>query len=171
MKQTKKRMQALRQWAGLRLQMKVVILFFCFVAVFLSGCAEGRPEELRRLEAMGLEQARSDFQKLPPHTQVRIVVWELEHRKPSSSRFDYLLDRNGWKVGPFLLAEAARAKSLDVNVTLLLELADLGRLPIAGDDVQLVAAIARCYELGGQENRECEDLRLKLAAHVLRKGQ
>ncbi|GAB6411963.1 hypothetical protein bcgnr5379_63540 [Bacillus cereus] len=69
------------------------------------------------------------------------------------------------------MAEAARAKSLDVNVTLLLELADLGRLPIAGDDVQLVAAIARCYELGGQENRECEDLRLKLAAHVLRKGQ
>lgn len=134
----------------LRLRIKSAALFLFSAVALLSGCAEGKPEELRRLESMGLEQARSAFQKLPPHTQVSIVVWELEHRRPSSSRFDYLLDRNGLKVGPVLLAEAARTKSFDVNITLLLEFAELGRLQVVDDDDQLAAAIARCYELGGK---------------------
>lgn len=114
---SKKECRPQRQWAGLRLKIEIAI-FSCFVVAFLSGCGEGRLEELRRLESMGLEQARSDFQKLPPHTQVRIVVWELEHRRPSSSRFDYLLDSNGSKVGPVLLAEAARTKKASASMSL-----------------------------------------------------
>ncbi|WP_206413466.1 hypothetical protein [Lysobacter enzymogenes] len=117
----------------------------------------------------GVGASSIGFSEASPHTQVSIVVWELEHRRPSSSRFDYLLDRNGLKVGPVLLAEAVRTKSFDVNVTLLLEFAELGGLQVADDDGQLAAAIARCYELGGQGNRECGEIRLKLAPRVLRK--
>lgn len=143
--------------------MKAIVFVLFLAAASVSACADGKPEELRQLETMDLEQARVKFQALPPETQVRVVAWELEHRRPSSSRFDYLLDHNGAGVGPLLLVEAIRTDNFNVNVTLLLEFADLQQLPNPDGDGRLSAAIARCYELGGQGNRECEDLHLKLA--------
>lgn len=144
-------------------KMKAAILSLCLAVISVSACSGGKPKELRHLEGMSLEQARVQFQTLPPDIQVRIVVWELEHRRPSSSRFDYLLDKNGARVGPLLLAEAAQTGNLTVNVTLLLEFAQLQPSPISDQDGRLSAALSRCFELGGRNNRECWELQRKLA--------
>ncbi|KRD28608.1 hypothetical protein ASE35_20260 [Lysobacter sp. Root916] len=144
-------------------KMKIAILSLCFAVISVSACYGGKPKELRNLEGMSLEQARTQFQTLPPDIQVRIVVWELEHRRPSSSRFDYLLDKNGTRVGPLLLAEAVQTGNLTINVTLLLEFAQLQPLSISDRDGRLSAALSRCFELGGRDNRECWELQRELA--------
>lgn len=143
--------------------MKAAIFSLCFAVISVSACSGGKPKELRHLEGMSLEQARTQFQTLPSDTQVRIVVWELEHRRPSSSRFDYLLDKNGTRVGSLLLAEAVQTGNLTVNVTLLLEFAQLPPSPTSDRDGRLSAALSRCFELGGRNNRECRSLQRKLA--------
>ena len=78
-----------------------IFLSVCFF-ILLAGCVHETPPELKNLNRMQVVDAREKFLSLPPRTQVELVTWELENSKPSSSRYDYLLHKNGVGVAKYL---------------------------------------------------------------------
>lgn len=127
----------------------------------LSGCSDRKPLALETLDNMELTAARSRFQTLPIKEQVEIVSWELNNRRPASSRFDFLLSQNGPDAAPALLAEATKTKSLAVNITMLTVYSKTPRGQ-SEDFTRLAIALERCYELAGKQSTECDTLNEEL---------
>lgn len=131
----------------------------------LASCASREPPELLRLEKMAPLQARAEFLNLSPDLQVKIVSWELENRRPASSKFDFLLQRNGEKIASPLLDEASTTRNFDVYITLMGIYTELPASAQENERRRAVEAISRCDYLGGANNEECRRIAQKINPH------
>ena len=131
------------------------------ILAFCACCTHQKPELIQHLETLPGDQARIEFLKIPPEEQIEIVSWELENRRPASSKYDYILAANGEGISKPLLEKAASTQDLNVNITMLISYRDIGVYKV--EHTQLVhQALEKCFSLGGQKNDECKYLESSL---------
>lgn len=142
----------------------IAFLFVIFATTSVSGCSS-KPAELDALERQDREEAAQAFVKLPNQTQIKLVAWELTHRRPSSSKFDDLLERGHGDMTARVIAESLRTDTLIVQVTMLrvfLDSPGSERAKVAPADV--ARAFARCRVVEGPADLFCDQLKSEWAA-------
>lgn len=151
--------------------MKILIITALACLLFsLSGCVRETPEELKNLNHMNIEDARASFLKLPTKVQIELVSWELQNSKPSSSRYDFLLHKNGERIAKDLIQKSLETDDFNVYITMMRIYADMPVSQRIASGSALDEAISRCQFLGGAGNEECSSVREKLQNRGLKGG-